>query len=284
MTNKNKKPTLTDKEEWRDIEGYEGYYQVSCFGKIRSCDREVNRLEYKTKKWGKRKVLSQNKELQQSKKLNYKIVSLYKNGVGKSLLVHRLVGKAFLSNSDNKPQINHKDGNKLNNHASNLEWVTMSENMLHACRVLKRKLPHSAFVEGENHVEAKPILLSKNGQIVSAFSHSTECAKNIIDEKGIKSCRTSIMKYARTNKLYHGYIMNYISKEEYNSIKLKYPAIQVIINRLPGTKRRLSEKQIKEIRKLLNEGLNCRQVSEKYPVSETAISRIKLNKAYNHVK
>ncbi len=64
----------------------------------------------------------------------YAIVSIYENGKQKHLYVHRLVAKAFLPNPNNKPQVNHIDGNPKNNNASNLEWVTGSENMIHAYR------------------------------------------------------------------------------------------------------------------------------------------------------
>lgn len=62
----------------------------------------------------------------------YKLVHLHHHGKRKAHLVHRLVAIAFIPNADNKPLVNHKDGNKLNNHSSNLEWVTLIENMQHA--------------------------------------------------------------------------------------------------------------------------------------------------------
>ena len=65
----------------------------------------------------------------------YGAVNLYLDGVGNYHLVHRLVGMAFIPNPENKPCINHKDGNPQNNHVDNLEWVTYSENTLHAYRI-----------------------------------------------------------------------------------------------------------------------------------------------------
>lgn len=106
-------------EEWVDIKGFNGKYQVSNTGKVRS-------LCYKNPR-----ILSTGKT---GKYRNYLEVKLYKDGrgTGKNYKVHRLVAEAFLPNPDNKPQVNHIDGNTFNNDVSNLEWVTDSENQKHA--------------------------------------------------------------------------------------------------------------------------------------------------------
>ena len=67
-----------------------------------------------------------------NKKTGYKSVSLWKNNIGSSKTIHRLVALTYLTNPNNLPEVNHIDGNKLNNHVDNLEWVTRSENMIHA--------------------------------------------------------------------------------------------------------------------------------------------------------
>lgn len=106
-------------EQWVDIKGFDGKYQVSNTGKVRS-------LCYK-----KPRILSQ---YNTGKYRNYKEVKLYKGGRGTDdgYKVHRLVAEAFIPNPDNKPQVNHIDGNTFNNDVSNLEWVTNSENQKHA--------------------------------------------------------------------------------------------------------------------------------------------------------
>jgi len=118
-------------EIWHPCAGYETHYEVSNLGNVRSIERMVNnRLNTGLRK-SPQKVLKQGKS-----KSGYYIVSFCVDGVKSNQTVHRLVARAFITNESNKPQVNHKDGNKLNNHLDNLEWVTVSENGLHAYRVL----------------------------------------------------------------------------------------------------------------------------------------------------
>lgn len=116
----------TDKEIWKDIQGYEGLYQVSNFGRVKSLDRYVN-AKLGSKMMRKGVIMT----LQTSHK-GYNVVMLHKNCKGHQQQVHRLVAIAFIPNPLNKPQVNHMDCNKKNNHISNLEWATQDENMHHA--------------------------------------------------------------------------------------------------------------------------------------------------------
>ncbi len=109
-------------EIWRDIEGYEGYYQVSNFGNIRSLDRVVKcRCGYRIAK-GKNIITSY------LNKSNYIQVDLSKNSKVKTFTVHRLVAQAFIPNPNNLPCVNHKDENPSNNCVENLEWCTHKYN------------------------------------------------------------------------------------------------------------------------------------------------------------
>ena len=101
-------------EEWRDIQGYEGYYQVSNLGRIKSI------------RFNKEKILTI-----QHDKDGYCTVGLTKNNKLKLCKVHRLVCKTFFNNSKNKPQVNHINGIKNDNRAENLQWCTCKENMKH---------------------------------------------------------------------------------------------------------------------------------------------------------
>lgn len=115
---------------WKDIPGYENLYQVSNTGLV------------KNSRTGK--VLKNNK------RPHYYFVALYKDKVPHQLSTHRLVALAFVPNPDNKPMVNHKDGDKHNNNADNLEWCTQSENEKHKYEVL-------GFInhfKGKKHTEA----------------------------------------------------------------------------------------------------------------------------------
>lgn len=112
------------------------YYGITCDGK-------VLRLPYKRlHNINKTTYLTKLKELTPStnNSKGYKrVVIVYKDNTKIYEAVHRLVAKTFIPNPENKPQVNHIDGNKLNNNVSNLEWVTNAENAIHAIQVLKRK-------------------------------------------------------------------------------------------------------------------------------------------------
>ena len=94
-------------EEWRDVPGYEGMYEVSDWGRVRRNGR----------------ILKLRKDGQ-----GYLFVSLYKNGTKKEAYIHRLVSLAFIPNPNNYPEVNHKDENKTNNAVENLEWCTRKYN------------------------------------------------------------------------------------------------------------------------------------------------------------
>lgn len=113
-------------EIWKDVNGYEGHYQVSNYGQVRSVDRIVVRMY----RGGFSKAGKIVKPYVTPK--GYLRIQLSKDGKLKNFMVHRLVALAFIENPNNKPEVNHKDGNKRNNFLENLEWVTSSENQIHA--------------------------------------------------------------------------------------------------------------------------------------------------------
>lgn len=113
---------------WLPIEGYEGLYEVSDSGAVRSLDRKTR---------NKRGIFTtyHSRTLKPVKtKVGYCTVDLCKNGAVKRFLVHRIVAKTFLPAVDGKEHVNHLDGDRLNNNATNLEWCTPKENSAHAYR------------------------------------------------------------------------------------------------------------------------------------------------------
>ena len=122
-----------EEEVWKDIPEYEGIYQVSSYGNVRSLDRPVKHFSYKS---GKISTMIRRGVVMRpgSSPNGYKIVRFSKEGKPAYFAVHRLVALLFIANPHNKPTVNHIDGNKVNNKVTNLEWVTSSENQLHAIK------------------------------------------------------------------------------------------------------------------------------------------------------
>lgn len=106
-------------EIWKSIEGYEGLYEVSNYGRIRS---------YHNNKHGLREIPKIIIGLDST----YKTIALSKDGKKESRTIHSLVAETFLDNPNQLKEVNHKDGNKWNNRVDNLEWITHADNMKHA--------------------------------------------------------------------------------------------------------------------------------------------------------
>ena len=151
-------------EVWKPVVGYEGLYEVSNIGNVRSLFRYKKTLKLSMNTTG------------------YPCVEIFKNKKGKRVNVHRLVATAFIPNPENKPQVNHIDENKTNNRVENLEWVTAKENMNHGTR-LQRQLVHSPpFTEERKEISrkngksvSKPVLqFSKNGMLINKYESAKE--------------------------------------------------------------------------------------------------------------
>jgi hypothetical protein len=113
-------------EVWKDVKNYEGHYQVSSFGQVKSMSR------LRKTKGGSYAPLNEKILKQKTNKNGYKVLHLRLEDKESWPSVHRLVADAFISNNENKSTVNHKDCDKSNNNVSNLEWSTHSEQMIHA--------------------------------------------------------------------------------------------------------------------------------------------------------
>lgn len=174
-------------EIWKSIPDYEGIYEVSNLGRIKGLARFVN-----SKDGGKRPLREQIIKPHIDK--GYFRVNLWKQQKIKRIAIHILIAKAFIPNHENKQQVNHKNGIKTDNSIENLEWVTLSENIIHA---YKEKL---LVRKGDKHTQNK-----------------------------------------------------------------------------------LTEKDIPEIRRLLNLGVNQSEIAKKYGVIRQTISCVKTGKSWNHI-
>lgn len=127
------------KEIWKDIEGYEGLYQVSNFGRVRSLDRVVVRKNG----W---KQIIKGQMLKPFPLHEYMQISLRKEGKPHQYRLHRIVATAFIPNPDNLPEINHKDENKANNCVDNLEWCDRLYNLAYGTRSQRQALSQGHHV------------------------------------------------------------------------------------------------------------------------------------------
>ena len=140
-------------EEWKDIKGYEGYYQISSYGYVKNI-KTGNIIKGDTNNIG------------------YKRVWLY-NPVKKRFFIHRLVALHFCEGYQDNLVVNHKDGNKLNNSSENLEWVTRSENDLHAYKLNLRQ-PHPC--KFKHRIIAYDL---KTRDTVQIYNNVDDCCNNL---------------------------------------------------------------------------------------------------------
>lgn len=133
--------TTEIKEEWKPIKEYEGVYEISNFGRVRSVDRIGYQRHYSG---GLSKYHFKGKEIKPNTRHNgYICVSLHKNGVQKTFNIHRLVALHFLEKPEGKEYVNHKDSDPTNNNVNNLEWCTQSENIQYAYDQGRKIPPHT---------------------------------------------------------------------------------------------------------------------------------------------
>ena len=172
-------------EEFRDIVGYEGHYQISNYGRVKALERVIihyngfGTFEHKYKE--KIKIVS--KQCQ-----GYLMVTLCKNCKQKRFLVHRLVAEAFIPNPNNLPEVNHKNAIKNDNRLENLEWCTRLYNQQEAEQLGLVKSPMRII--GKGHPSNKKTLrLDSNGKIVKEYYSITNAGQDIgVSMKHISYC------------------------------------------------------------------------------------------------
>ncbi len=163
-------------EVWKDVVGYEGYYQVSNFGNVRSCDRMV-----KSCKNGKR--IAKGRTMKKTDTIQgYRKVVLCRDAKRKNACIHRLVAQAFIPNPKNYPQVNHKDEIKTNNCVDNLEWCDHDYNMHYGNISQKMR-------EKSRKIPVNQLDLDGNALTVWRSIRDAEIATNIDRSSIIRVCK-----------------------------------------------------------------------------------------------
>lgn len=143
-------------EIWKDITGFEGIYQISNYGNVKSLER-ITQGEFGDRHL-KEKLLKPFKTYQGYNRIT---LNLDKQ---KHFFVHRLVAEAFIPNTENKPFVNHKDGIRDNNYYKDLEWCTSSENMIHSIDILKRPILKGEKI-GNSKLKKEDILFIRTSNL-----------------------------------------------------------------------------------------------------------------------
>ncbi len=165
-------------ERWRDIEGYNGRYQISDCGIVKSVARS-----YVVHNGGVRN-LKDSLLFINTDRNGYHFVGVSKNGIRKCPKIHRLVASNFIKNPHNKPEVNHINGIKNDNRVDNLEWATKSENIRHSFDVLGRSHPTGA----DHHRSKKCTQYYPSGKLLRVFDSITEAS----NEMGVTLAAISI--------------------------------------------------------------------------------------------
>lgn len=161
---------------WKKIPNTDFYY-ANMSGQIKSVDHR----QYYISHGRETSYIRKGKVLKQVIDSNgyYCVAITFKNKKQKVIQVHRLIAKTFIPNPENKPQVNHIDGNKLNNKVSNLEWCSVRDNLLHAYKTgLNKGSHHMAGKFNEKHPNSKPIYMcDKDGKILKEFPSLSEATR-----------------------------------------------------------------------------------------------------------
>jgi hypothetical protein len=193
-----KQQTMTNIQEiWKPIKNYEGLYEVSNLGRVKS----LARVTLKRHSISKQIMNYPQKELIMvgSISAGYPSVLLSKNNIPVNNLIHRLVATHFIHNPEDKEQVNHKNGNKKDNRVENLEWNTRSENQKHSYAVLGTKSNKSNLGRfGEDSYSSKSVIkYSLNLERIERYGSMKEAAKqNNIGVTSISLCASNKQKTA----------------------------------------------------------------------------------------
>jgi len=181
------------KEIWKSIDGFNGLYEISNHGRVKSLERGY---------WNGHGFFLKEEKILKGRNSNGYVYVYLCNKTKKNYSIHRLKAIAFIPNPENKPQVNHRDGNKSNNGYNadgkdNLEWATRSENVRHSYKYLWQRPPCLGKF-GADHVTSKAVIqMTKSGKFVAEYCSGYN-AKRItgISNADISSCCHGRLNFA----------------------------------------------------------------------------------------
>ena len=178
-------------ESWKEIKGREGMNLISDYGRVKSLSRPI--------KVSNGFRISKERILKSNAHGRYNFIQLERRG--KCFLIHRIVAEAFVNNPHEKSFVNHINGNKKDNRAENLEWVTGSENMIHAYKNGPQK---GKGMKLDSHYKSRKIKVLKDGDVINRFNCIKRCAMEMNLRYG-SICRV----LTGERKKYHGFTFQY---------------------------------------------------------------------------
>lgn len=245
-------------EIWSAISGFEGIYEVSNMGQVRSLDRMIR------SRWGTPRHKQGGIRKSRVGKTGYRYMILYKDGANETRKIHRLVASAFCRRPSGCDYVNHKDGDKLNNHAENLEWVTASQNAAHAIEL-------GLYVPTKGEDKSPSGLRNKDIDAIRRRILEMEPIQSIANDFNISR---SVVMGIKTCRSWGDVGCPHLSKKCRDSS----------FRGANHPKRKLSDDQVFEIIDLLGSGLSMRKIASRYGVHETSIGSINSGRAYSRIR
>lgn len=198
-------------EEWRNIERYEGLYQVSNYGRVKSLERSyTERNSRKATHTLEERILKPSKYSE-----GYLFVTFTKNDERKIKKIHRLVAEAFIPNPNGLPQVNHKDENKANNCVDNLEWCDNKYNSNYGSRGKRigdklkgKKRPKYISDKIANALSKQVYQYTLDGELVKIWSSTCECGRNGFHQGAVAACCRKCFN-REGNNIYKGHKWSY---------------------------------------------------------------------------